>query len=149
MIRHSIEINRPAEEVFGYLDQLERHSEWQGSLVSSRVETDGPPRVGTKVVDRRKAPGGERDVPYEIVEHDPPRKTVFRGTAGPVRPAGTVTVEPAGESSARVTVELDLQGYGIGKLLAFFARRQAAREVPQDQQRLKEMLESGAASRAA
>ncbi len=31
MIRHSTEINRPAEEVFAYLDQVDRHIEWQGS----------------------------------------------------------------------------------------------------------------------
>src|SRR5437667_12021854 len=94
MIEHSIEINRPPEEVFAYLDQLERHPEWQSTLVSSKVETEGPPRVGTRVVDRRKVPGGEREIPYEITEHDPPRRSSFRGTKGPVRPVGTVLVEP-------------------------------------------------------
>ena len=52
MIKHSIEINRPAEEVFAYLDQVDRHNEWQGQLVSTTVETDGPVRVGTRVVER-------------------------------------------------------------------------------------------------
>lgn len=37
MIKHSIEINRPAEEVFAYLEQVDRHNEWQGSLVSTTV----------------------------------------------------------------------------------------------------------------
>ena len=142
MISNTIEINRPADEVFAYLDELDRHSEWQDSLESARVETEGPTRVGTRVVERRNVPGGAREVPYEITEYDPPRRTSFRGTAGPVRPVGTVTVEATGDSSSRVTVELDLQGHGIGKLVAIFARRQAAREVPQDQQRLKERLES-------
>ena len=54
MIKDSIEINRPAAEVFAYLDQLDRHGEWQGSLVSVKVETEGPTRVGTRVVERRK-----------------------------------------------------------------------------------------------
>ena len=31
MIKHSVEINRPAEEVFAYLDQIDRHNEWQDS----------------------------------------------------------------------------------------------------------------------
>ena len=83
MIKHSIEIDRPAEEVFAYLDQLDRHSEWQSSLVSANVETDGPTRVGTRVLERRKVPGGTRDIPYEITAHEPPRKASFRGTAGP------------------------------------------------------------------
>ena len=57
MIKHSIVINRPAEEVFAYLDQVDRHNEWQGQLVSTAVETDGPIRVGTRVVERRIVPG--------------------------------------------------------------------------------------------
>jgi uncharacterized membrane protein len=148
VIRHSIEINRPAEEVFAYLDQLDRHSEWQSSLVSARVETDGPTRVGTRVLERRKVPGGAREIPYEITEHEPPRKASFRGTAGPVRPFGTVTVDPMGDSGSRLTLELDLEGHGIGKLLAMFARRQAANQVPQDHEKFKELLESGAARSA-
>ena len=85
MITESIEIDRPPAEVFAYLDQLDRHPEWQTSLVSTRIETEGPPRVGTRVVDRRKVPGGEREIPYEVTEHDPPHRSSFRGTSGPVR----------------------------------------------------------------
>jgi uncharacterized membrane protein len=148
VIEHSIEINRPAAEVFAYIDKLDRHSEWQSTLESARVETDGPTRVGTRVVERRQVPGGARDIPYEITEHEPPRKASFRGTAGPVRPVGTLTVDPVGESSARVHIALDLEGHGIGKLFAILARRQAAKQVPQDQEKLKEKLESGAVSSA-
>jgi uncharacterized membrane protein len=148
VIKHSIEINRPAEEVFAYLDQLDRHGEWQSSLVSARVETDGPTRVGTRVVERRKVPGGARDIPYEITRHEPPRSASFRGTAGPVRPVGTVTVDRVGRSSSRVTIELDLEGHGVGKLLAVFARRHAANEVPQSNEKFKQLLESGAATAA-
>jgi uncharacterized protein YndB with AHSA1/START domain len=92
MIKHSIEINRPAEEVFAYVDQVDRHNEWQRQLVSTTVETDGPVAVGTRVVERRNVPGGARDFPFEITEHDPPRKVSFRGTAGLIRPVGTYTV---------------------------------------------------------
>ena len=144
MIRESIEIDRRPEEVFAYLDQLDRHGEWQGTIVSTRVETEGPTRVGSRAVDKRKVPGGPRDIPYEVTEHDPPRKVSFRGVEGPVRPVGTVTVEPLDDGSrSRVSLQFDLQGHGIGKLFAPFARRQAAKQIPQDQARLKERLEGG------
>ena len=145
MITESIEIDRRPEEVFAYLDQLDRHGEWQGTIISTRVETEGPTRVGSRAVDRRQVPGGPRDIPYEVTEHDPPRKVSFRGVEGPVRPVGTVTVEPLDDGSrSRVSLEFDLQGHGIGKLFAPFARRQAAKQIPQDQVKLKERLESGA-----
>ena len=119
MITESIEIARRPEEVFAYLDQLDRHGEWQEEIVSSRLETDGPTRVGSRAVDTRQVPGGPRDVTYEITEHEPPRRTSFRGVDGPVRPVGTVTVEPVGDGShSRVTIELDLRGHGFGKLVA-------------------------------
>ncbi len=148
MIKHSIEINRPADEVFAYLDQVERHNEWQGSLVNTTVETDGPTRVGTRVVERRKVPGGTRDIPYEITEHDPPRKASFRGTDGPLRPVGTYTVDPTGELSSRMNSELDLEGHGVGKLFAPLALRQAAKQVPVDHEKFKELLERGVAPAA-
>jgi uncharacterized protein YndB with AHSA1/START domain len=144
MITESIEIERSPEDVFAYLDQLERHGEWQSGIDETRVETEGPTRVGSRAVDTRKVPGGPRAVTYEVTEHDPPRKVAFRGVDGPVRPVGTVTVEPVGDGSrTRVSLALDFQGHGLGKLFAPFARRQAAKEVPQDQARLKERLESG------
>ena len=148
MIKHSTEINRPAEEVFAYLDEVDRHNEWQGQLVSTVVETDGPVRVGTRVVERRKVPGGARDFPYEITQHDPARKISFRGTAGLIRPVGTYTVDPTGESSSRMSSELDLEGHGVGKLFAILASRQAAKQVPVDLKNFKELLESGVASTA-
>jgi len=146
VIKDSIDIKRPAEEVFAYLDQLDRHTEWQSSLVSAKVETEGATRVGTRVVERRKVPGGARDIPYEITEHEPPHKASFRGTGGPVRPVGTVTVEPVGESNSRLTTQLELEGHGIGKLFVIFARRQAAREIPESHRKIKELLESGTAA---
>ena len=141
-VESRIEINRPAEEVFAYLDQVARHNEWQGQLLSTTIETDGATRVGTRVVERRNVPGGARDFPYEITEHDPPRKISFRGTAGPLRPVGTYRVDPIGESSSRVNSELDLEGHGIGKLFAILARRQAAKQVPVDLKKFKELLEN-------
>ena len=144
MITESIEIDRRPEEVFAYLDQLDRHGEWQGTIISTRVETEGPTRVGSRAVDRRQVPGGPRDIPYEVTQHDPPRKVSFRGVEGPVRPVGTVTVEPLDDGSrSRVSLEFDLQGHGIGKLFAPFARRQAAKQIPEDQKRLKQRLEAG------
>jgi uncharacterized membrane protein len=144
-IVESIEINRSPEDTFRYIDDLELHGEWQSQIVSVHRETDGPTGVGTRATDVRHVPGGKQSITYEITEHDPPRKASFRGLNGPVRPIGTVTVEAAGEGRSKVTLELDLKGHGLlGLVLAPLARSQARKQVPQDQQRLKERLEAGA-----
>ena len=57
------------------------------------------------------------------------------------------TVEPLdGGARSRVTISLDFEGHGIGKLLVpLVVRRQAQKEMPKNQQNLKERLESGGA----
>jgi uncharacterized membrane protein len=138
----SIEIARPPEEVFAYIDDLSRHREWQEQIQQVTVLTDGPTKVGSRARDRRKVPGSVQEITYEITAHDPPRSASFRGVDGPVRPVGTVTVAPA-DGGSRVTLQLDFEGHGLGgKLLLPLVRRQARKQVPRDQQRLKERLES-------
>jgi uncharacterized protein YndB with AHSA1/START domain len=145
VIAHSIEIDRRPEDVFAYLDQLERHGEWQSQIVSTEIETAGPVGMATRVREIRKVGGREQDTSYEITEHDPPRKSSFRGVVGPVRPVGTVTVEPVGDGSkARVSIELDLVGHGLGKLIAPLARMQARKSIVENQEQLKAKLEGGA-----
>jgi uncharacterized membrane protein len=140
----SVEIARTPQEVFAYVDDLKRHGEWQEQIVEVLSVSDGPTRVGTRATEKRQVPGGAREFTYEIVEHDPPRKASFRVLNGPVRPYGTVTVEALDDRSrSRFTLELDFEGHGIGKLLAPLARRDARKQVPKDQVRLKERLEAG------
>jgi uncharacterized membrane protein len=143
-IVESVEVARTPEEVFAYLDDLGRHGEWQEAIVNTRVETEGPTRQGSRAVDRRKMPGGrEQEFTYEITEHDPPRRSAFRVLNGPIRPAGVVTVEPTSTGS-RVTIQIEFEGHGLGKLLLPLVVRDARKRIPADQQRLKERLESGA-----
>jgi hypothetical protein len=110
--------------------------------VSVHVETDGPTRVGSRATDKRRLPGGTRDVSYEITEHDAPHKSSFRGVNGPIRPRGTVTVEPLdGGARSKLTLDFELEGKGVGVLLAPLARANARKEIPKSHRRLKELLE--------
>jgi len=143
MITSSVEISRPPKEVFAYIDQLDRHGEWQSSLVDVKVQTEGPTGVGTRATETRKGPGGGQYT-YEITQHDPPWKVAFRGLDGAIRPTGKVSIQPLdGQKRTRVTLELELEGFGMGKLFAPLARWSAARQIPQDQARLKALLEAG------
>jgi uncharacterized protein YndB with AHSA1/START domain len=141
-IVNTVEIARSPEDVFAYLSELDRHNEWQEEIVSAKIETEGPARVGSRVNEVRRMGSREMKVTWELTEYEPPRKVSFKGVDGPVRVKGSATVEPAGVGS-RVTLQLDFTGHGIGVLLAPLARRQARKQAPKDQAKLKERLESG------
>ncbi|HEY8723586.1 MAG TPA: SRPBCC family protein [Gaiellaceae bacterium] len=146
-ITETVEIARRPEDVFAYIDDLERHGEWQEEIVSAHVEGEGPTKVGTRAIEKRRMGRREQEVTYEITEHDPPRTFAFRGTGGPIRPIGKGTVEPLdGGERSRVTIDFDFEAHGIaGKILKPMALMQARKSIPKGQQRLKERLESGAA----
>ena len=82
----------------------------------------------------------------ELTELNPPTSWAVRGIDGPVRGNVRGTIEPLDDGMrSRVTIELDFEGHGIGKLLVpLVVRRQARKELPKNQQNLKERLESGA-----
>ena len=82
----------------------------------------------------------------EMTELNRPRSWAVRGVYGPVRGIVGGTIEPLGDGErSRMTINLDFEGHGIGKLLVpLVVRRQARMEMPKNQQRLKELLERGA-----
>jgi uncharacterized membrane protein len=142
-IATSVEIARSPEDVFAYIADMPRHPEWQDGLVSVTVETEGPTRVGSRVVHQRKL--GPRTVATtsEITGYEPPRVVSFRGIDGPIRAAGSQRVDPVGDGS-RVSFEMDLEGHGFGKLLLPMARKQAERQVLASHEKLKRILEAPA-----
>jgi uncharacterized protein YndB with AHSA1/START domain len=142
----SSEIARPPGEVFAYVTDPSRLAEWQESVVSARTEGGGPPTVGSKAVTTRRIGRGERTMTMEMTNIDPPRSWGVRGIDGPVRAIVNGTVDPLdGGARSRVTIELDFEGHGLGKLLVpLVVRRQAQKEMPRNLQNLKERLEGGA-----
>jgi uncharacterized membrane protein len=142
-ITSSIEIARAPQEVFDYVADLERQTELQATLLDVELETDGPIRVGTKAVDTRKVPFGKQKFPFEITEHDPPNRTSFQVTGGPVRPHGAMTFAPLDDGGrTRVDFTMEFVGHGLGKLFVPFANRDAGKQVLRDLESLKQRLES-------
>ena len=133
-IKETIEISRSPADVFAYIDDLASHGEWQEQVVSAKVDPDGPTKVGTRSTEVRKIGGREQS---------PPQVFAFRGVDGSIRAIGRATIEPIDDGArSRVTLDLDFEGHGMGKLMLPLVRNQAGKQVPKDQARLKQRLES-------
>ena len=140
----TIEVNRPAEDVFAYVIDPTRFVEWQHGVVSGHLEGAGQQMVGDRCLTTRKIAGAERSVTSEITHFDPPKTWGVRGIDGPIRATVDVTVSPLQEGQrSRLKIDLDFTGYGIGKLLVpLFVRPSARREMRENLDRLKQRLES-------
>jgi uncharacterized protein YndB with AHSA1/START domain len=139
-IVNSIEIDRPAEEVFAYATDPARFHEWQKDVTN--VSGEGRD-VGSRFTTVRRIGGAERSTTQEITENTPPRTWAARGVDGPIRPNATVTVEPLADGRCRATFSLDFDGRGVAAALTPMVRRMAAKGAPASHRRLKELLEGG------
>jgi uncharacterized protein YndB with AHSA1/START domain len=143
-IEVSVDIARPHDEVFAYVTDPSRFAEWQAGVVGGHMEDGDRPSVGSKCMTTRRIGGAERKAASQVTKLDPPRTWGVHGIEGPIRAIVNVTVEPLnGSPQSRVTIALDFEGHGIGKLLLpLVVRRQARNEMPANIQRLKERLEA-------
>jgi len=138
----STEISRNPDDVFAYVTDPTRLPEWQESVIKAE-SSQTPARVGTRARVTRRVGRRELTQSAELADLTPPTRWVVRGLDGPVRGNVTGRIEPLDDGTrSRVTIELELEGHGIGKLLLpLFVQRKAQGEMPRNMQRLKEQLE--------
>ena len=141
----SIDIDRSAEEVFVYVTDPSRFSEWQKGVVSGHMESSGTTQIGDRCVSTRRIGFAERPSTSTVTRFDPPHHWAVNGIDGPIRAMVDVTVEPRSDSSTHLTVSLDFEGHGIGRLLVpLLVTGEARREMPVNVATLKERLEGSA-----
>jgi uncharacterized protein YndB with AHSA1/START domain len=141
-IVESIDISRRPEDVFAYATDFAHFPEWQGGVLSVRPEGDAPLAVGSRAVVTRRL--GPRELPRteEIAELNPPQSWAVRGVGGPLTAIAQGTIEPLdGGERSRITIAIEFEGHGLGKLLVPLVSRQARKQLPRNEQQLKEILE--------
>jgi hypothetical protein len=145
-IVESIEISRRPEDVFSYATDFSHFPEWQGGVESVRRESPAPLAVGSRAMVTRRL--GRRRLPRteEITELTPPWTWAVRGVGGPLIAIAKGRIEPLeGGKRSRVTIALEFEGHGIGRLLVpLIVRRQARKQLPRNEEKLKQLLERGA-----
>ncbi|HEX7355002.1 MAG TPA: SRPBCC family protein [Mycobacteriales bacterium] len=142
-IVNSVEVAKPSAVTFDYAIDPSQFHKWQSGLVAGRMDRDAV-TAGAKCITTRRIGGRAREITSEITAFDPPRHWADHGLDGPIRGIVQVDVEALDDDTrSRVTISLDFEGHGIGKLLIpLMVRRQAEREMPANMRRLKEQLES-------
>jgi uncharacterized protein YndB with AHSA1/START domain len=149
-LRESIDIDRSPEEVWNYVSDPSHMPEWQASAVSAEPLDAGPIGVGSRLRVTRHV--GRREIPMtmEYTEYDPPHAWGLQGIDGPIRGHVHGEITPLEGGRSRVTLDLDFEGKGIGKvLLPLVVRPQLRKELPLNERLLKQHLElSGGSTEA-
>ena len=136
------EIESSAKDVFAYATDPTRFHEWQAGVVEGHLDDPAAPRVGTLCHTTRRIGFADRASTSQVTHIAPPQSWGVRGLDGPIRAIVDLTVTPLGATRSQLSITVDFEGHGIGKVLVPLAVRPAARkEMPANLEALKRLLE--------
>ena len=141
-------IERPIDDVFRYVTDVDRIPEWIGVAVSREKLTDGPMGPGTRIRAVDKFMGRQMEYQEEIVSFEPPKNWALRMSGAMQGEVRGRLHEVGGATS--LTVDFDVQPSGFAqRVLSPIFRMVMRRAVEGDLARLKARLEGGGGGAAA
>ena len=135
----SIDIARPATEVFAYASDFNRAQDWRTEVVESIMEPVGSMRLGSRLHEVALM-SGRRVVTDSVVDtYEPPHRFTFAHLSGPMAVSGEYAVE-AVEAGSRLTYTLRVRLSGLWVLLTPVFRRTGPKMIDSSLRRLADQL---------
>jgi uncharacterized membrane protein len=142
-IETSMVINRPVEEVFAFLSNMENNMKWRTSQQEVKKLSEGPIGLGTTYRMVNHVLGRQLETEAEVIEFEPNRKYTSRDKSGTL-PLKAQRIFEAVEGGTRVTFRLQADPGGVFKIAAPLFATLAKRGIESDAAKLKDLLEAGA-----
>ncbi|MEM7125341.1 MAG: SRPBCC family protein [Chloroflexota bacterium] len=86
-VKHTIIINRPIDQVFAFVTDLQNETRWQPEIKS--VTLEGPLQIGSTFREARVTFGRTFDWHFRITELDPPNRITIDTISGTARYRGS------------------------------------------------------------
>ncbi|HTJ77169.1 MAG TPA: SRPBCC family protein [Acidimicrobiales bacterium] len=143
-VRNEVEIDRPAAEVFAFLEDVTNNTQWLKGMRSCTWTTEPPVRVGSRYEQVAEFLGKEIRTSFEVTAHEPGRLVTIRSREGSSFPL-TVTrlVEPIDDQRSRVIETVESDPGGFYRIAQPVLRAMVARNIARDYRSLKTLLEGG------
>lgn len=135
-------IDRPPEDVFAYITNLDNALEWLPAVTRLEQITQGPLAVGTRYHETRQVGDREGQVEMEVTAYDPPRTYATAFARGGYESTYRYTFEAEGSGTA-AELECTVVGYGVKKLTAHIVARAMKRFDIGQLASLKAAIEGG------
>jgi uncharacterized protein YndB with AHSA1/START domain len=133
-----LDIDRPPEDVFALLTDIDHVPEWQSS--ASSAAADSPVGTGTRIRETRRLMGREFHVVHQVTTYDPPHRFDVESVEGPLPLTIRHILEPSG-GGTHLEVFVDAQPRGMLRFAAGGIAKTGEQELRHDFERLKEILE--------
>ena len=148
-VRSEVEIDRAPAEVAAYASDPDNATEWYENIESVERISPGPLATGSTMRFVAHFLGRRLAYTYEVKEMVPAERFVMSTAEGPFPMETTYLFEETPGGGTRMTLRNRGEPSGFSKLAAPMLASAMRRANRKDLARLKELLESGAAARAA
>ncbi|MEJ7696980.1 MAG: SRPBCC family protein [Candidatus Limnocylindrales bacterium] len=152
-IARTIEIARPPEEIFDYITDLDRLTEWATMVKETRDLGDRPIKQGTTFSQTIKAAGSvDIDCDWHVKQLQRPRHVHYEATApdgGQMQMSQTIMPLDGGRSKVEIDLDYEVPGGVLGQIadkLVFEGQNE--KEADTSLENLKRILEGAASSPA-
>jgi len=138
----TVEIDRPASEVFAYLEEVTNNTEWLRGMRSCTWTTDPPVHVGSRYEQMAEFLGRPIRTSFEVTAHHPGRLVTIESREGSSFPLRvTRQVQPLDGSRCRVTETVESDPSGFYRIARPLLRAVVTRTIRRDYRSLKALLE--------
>jgi carbon monoxide dehydrogenase subunit G len=133
-------IDRPVQDVFAFVSNLNNMPKWNAAVVSLQQVTPGPIGVGSKFKSVGEMMGRRIEGEVQVTAYEPDSKTGIQMHAGPVQVNLTITFKTVGTGTK---VSLNAQGNpgGLFKLAEPVMAGRVKSLMEENLARLKSVLE--------
>ena len=117
-VEQSVIINRPAEQVWKYMSNVEENTpKWDRGVLMARVTSDGRLGAGSTIELRRQLLGRTRASKIQVFAWQPPHMVTFQVKVGQVVANQSYIFEPI-ENGTKLRAVADLDWIGSWKWIA-------------------------------
>lgn len=144
VIKHTVTIERPISEVFGYVSDFSKHGEWQPDIINIH-QSEGKTHVGSMVtIERRlRAVFARLDLNADITDLQLNKVIQYKGTIGVHPVIGSYAFEPQGRTTV-VTETTDVRMWFLPRITTGWLFNMTLKNRSQKTlENLKKLLESG------
>ncbi len=142
-VEESIRIDRPVQQVFDYVSEVDNFPEWTGTAIEVHKGAPGPVREGDRFTAIIKFLGRRFETPYERTSYDEPnRRFIEQATGGPIPNQQWTYAFEEVPGGTRLTRAVEGEPGGFFKLADPLIERALKRQVRADLETLKGLLEA-------
>lgn len=129
----------PPAEVFAYLSDLDRLSEWQTGIVDARRTSEGPLGVGATATVTRELMGQRIVAPLTITAYEPDRRLGIDSEVSGVDVAALLHLSPAdGGTATEVSFSMEIRASGFTRFMEPVIAGAAGGEIDASISRIQE-----------